>query len=417
VQYFNPDAAVEIETDVHGRCKPEAMKEKILGLPKNIFLLGLTSLFNDFSSEMVLSIFPAFFVAVLKSGAESLGLVEGFAEGVSNFFKIYSGVLSDRLQKRKPIVVLGYTLSVMTRPFYNLVSTVGGVFALRFIDRVGKGLRDSPRDAIISLSAAPEEFGKSFGYHRAMDTMGAILGPLVAYLLLTYFPARFDTVFITAFGVGILAIFTLIFISDITTIPAVKSSSIVASFNRLPYHYKFFLLAIFILAAGSLPVAVLLLKTESIGLVVASIPLFYMVYNLSYAAFSISAGKMSDRIGARTTIMIGYTVLIISYLFLNVAQSKWTLLLSFLFLGFFPALTDGVQRSLAAQLTSEELRGGAFGLLHAANGIGAMIAGLGGGYLWQTYSPAAAFLTAAVVIILGLLLFLLASPSAETELK
>ena len=381
------------------------MRERIFGLPRNIFFLGLTSLFNDFSSEMVFSVFPAFFTSVLKAGASSLGLVDGIAEAASNLFKIYSGNLSDRFQKRKLLVASGYILSVVTRPFYLFVSTVGGALGLRFLDRVGKGLRDSPRDAIISLSTPREELGRSFGYHRAMDTIGAILGPLVAYLLLSRFPLRFNIVFLTAFGVGILAILTLLFIKDVVVPVAARRVYLVESFARLPRSFKLYLLAILVLSIGSLPVAVILLKTESIGLVIADIPLFYMVYNLSYAGFSMAAGKMSDRIGAHFVIFLGYAILVFSYFVLNAASSNWSLALGFLVLGLFPALTDGVQRAFASQLTSEDLRGGALGWLNAANGFGALLAGIGGGYLWQTYSPAVAFTAASVVIIIGLILF------------
>jgi MFS family permease len=156
------------------------MKDRILGLPRNVFFLGLTSFFNDFSSEMVASVFPAFFISVLKTGAESLGLVEGVAEAASNFIKVYSGRWSDRIEKRKVFAIVGYTLSVFTRPFYVFAGSVGAVIGLRLTDRIGKGLRDPPRDALISLSTPKKEMGRSFGYHRAMDTLGAIVGPLVA---------------------------------------------------------------------------------------------------------------------------------------------------------------------------------------------------------------------------------------------
>ena len=233
------------------------VKEKILGLPKNIFFFGLTSLFNDFSSEMVFSVFPAFFTAVLHAGAESLGLVDGIAEAASNLFKIYSGSLSDRFQRRKPLVVAGYALSVATRPFYIIVSTVGGALGLRFLDRVGKGLRDAPRDAIISLSTPQEELGRSFGYHRAMDTIGAILGPLVAYAILRCYPAGFSFVFLAAFVVGILALLMLFVISDVAAGPPARSAQLISSFKELSPQFKLFLISVFILSAGSLPVAVI----------------------------------------------------------------------------------------------------------------------------------------------------------------
>jgi len=390
------------------------MIEKIFGLPRNIFVLGLTSLFNDFSSEMVYAVFPAFFTSVLRAGASSLGLVDGISEAASNLFKIYSGHLSDRIQRRKLLIFAGYMLSTATRPFYVLVASVAGALGLRFLDRVGKGLRDAPRDAIISLSSAKGDLGRSFGYHRAMDTTGAIAGPLVAYLILRNFPARFEFVFLAAFAIGILSVLTLFFIADVAIAVPAKRAGLVASFNRLSPRFKLFLAALFVLSAGSLPVAVVLLKTGTIGLVIADIPLFYMVYNVSYAAFSLSAGKLSDRIGATRAIPIGFAVLLVSYLVLGLAHGVWTLLAGFLLMGLFPALTDGVQRSLASQLTQAELRGSGLGWLSAANGFGALLAGIGGGYAWQTYGPWSAFALASLVVVLGLGLFAVATSSKRT---
>jgi MFS family permease len=384
---------------------PVATTNKVFGLPRNIFLLGLTSLFNDFSSEMVFSIFPAFFTAVLKAGAQSLGLVDGIAEAASNFFKIYSGNISDRYQKRKPLIVAGYALSVLTRPCYVLFPSVAGVLGLRFLDRVGKGLRDSPRDAIISLSADRAALGMSFGYHRAMDTTGAILGPLAAYLLLRFFPLRFNLVFATAFIVGILAIFSLYFISDLTARVVANRLSLSASFMALPARFKIFLLSIFLLSTGSLPVVVLLLKSSALHLTIADIPLIYMIYNLAYAVFSIPAGRVSDRLGAWMVIPVGYATLLIAYLALDLANGAWTLAGGFFLLGLFPALTDGVQRSLASQITGEEIRGVALGSLNAATGFGALLAGIGGGYLWQASGPSTTFLVASGLAVVGLLLF------------
>lgn len=381
------------------------MRETILGLPKNIFFLGLTSLFNDFSSEMVFSVFPAFFIAVLHVGAASLGLVDGTAEAASNLFKIYSGTLSDRLGSRKPLVLAGYAVAVATRPFYALVSSVPGALSLRFLDRVGKGLRDAPRDAIISLSTPRETLGRSFGYHRAMDTAGGILGPLVAYLVLRSFPLQFNIVFAAAFVVGLFALLSLIFVSDAPGARAVRRAELVSAFKRLSPQFKIFLLSMFILSAGSLPVAVVLLKANSLGLTIADIPLYYMLYSTSYAGFSMSAGKLSDRIGTRTVIFIGYTVLIGSYVLLSLAEGAWMLALSFLIFGLFPALTDGVQRALASQLTTEDVRGGGMGWLNASVGFGALAAGIGGGYLWQVYGPTLALVAGAIVVLAGLALF------------
>ena len=386
------------------------MKDRILGLQKNVFFLGLTSFFNDFSSEAVFAVFPAFFISVLKTGAESLGVVDGIAEAFSNLFKIYSGNLSDRLQKRKPLIVAGYMLAVITRPFYIVFQTVAGALGLRVLDRVGKGLRDSPRDAVISLSVPKEELGRSFGYHRAMDTTGAILGPLAAYLILRAYPLKFNTVFLAAFVIGVFAVLTLFFISDVATnfAPA-KRRDLAVSWRGLSGRFKMFIFAIFILSIGSLPIAVVLLKTQSIGLMIADIPLFYMIYNLSYAIFSLPAGKLSDRIGAPRVIALGYILLLASYAVIARVASPWALAGGFLLFGLFPGLTDGVQRSLASQLSGVEFRGGALGFLNAAYGFGALIAGIAGGFLWQVYGPGTAFIGASCVVVFGLALFTLSA--------
>jgi len=383
-------------------------QKRIFTLPKNIFFLGITSFLNDFSSEMVYSIFPAFFTHVLKAGATSLGIVEGFSEAISNIFKAYSGNLSDKSQRRKSFVVWGYALSTLTRPFYILTSTVAGVFGLRFLDRFGKGMRDAPRDSIISLSTPSRELGRSFGYHRAMDTAGAIFGPLTAYFVLSHYPLRFDIVFITAFVVGIMAIGTLAFIKDVKNNIQPNNDGVFKSFKKHSTRFKFFLLSVFVLSIGNIPIAILLLKTESIGLAIASIPLFYMVYNISFSGFSITGGNLSDNFGARKTLMIGYLFLIFSYIVFVYVNTPTFLIIGFLLLGIFSAMTDGVVRSLASQLSTEDLRGGALGLTSASIGFGSLVAGIGGGFLWQNFGPSVALITASLVVASGIFLFSLA---------
>ncbi len=383
----------------------ETVGKKILGLEKNVFILGLTSFFNDFSSEMVLSIFPAFFASVLKSGAASLGLVEGIADAASNFIKIYSGNLSDKIQKRKIFVVWGYSLSTLTRPFYILTGTVLGALGLRLTDRIGKGLRDAPRDAIISLSTSKDETGKSFGYHRAMDTMGGILGPIVAYLILRSFPNGFNVVFLTAFFSGLLAIATLFWIKDIKILFKNKNESILN--GKLSRRFKSYLISVFILALGSLPLAIMLLKTKDIGLTLAVIPLFYMASNIAYVLSSFISGKIADSFGHRKIIIIGYLFLIACYIILSFSNTTIFLVIAFLVYGLFYGFTDGVQRSYAAKLTEEMDRGRAYGFLNGINGFGVLFAGIGGGLIWEKISPNTALLFGGSLIGLGLIIFLL----------
>lgn len=379
--------------------------KKIFGLEKNVFLLGLVSFFNDLSSEMVLSIFPAFFITVLKTGAASLGLMEGIADGVANIIKIYAGALSDRIQKRKIFIFAGYSLSVLVRPFYILMTTVLGVTTLRVIDRVGKGLREGPRDAIISLSVPKEELGKSFGYHRAMDTAGALIGPFIAYLILKAHPLAFNTVFLTAFFTGLLAIAAIFFVSDVVGVWGGKKISF-SSISKYDRKFKIYLLALFVLSIGSLPVAVMLLKTKNIGLTLASIPLFYMLYNFSYIIFSVIGGKLSDKIGAYKVLLIGYFILIIGYVFFGFSNSVVTLVIAFLVLGLFPAFNDGVARTYAANITEGQDRAGAYGLMNAATGFGLLFAGILGGYTWQHFGITTALVAASAFIFIGALILL-----------
>ena len=371
-------------------------------------------MFNDLSSEMILAVFPAFFISVLKAGAGSLGFVEGLAEGASNLIKIYAGRLSDRTQKRKYFILVGYSLSVVVRPLYILAGTVGGVAGLRVADRVGKGLRDSPRDAVLSLSTPKAEMGRAFGFHRALDTLGAIVGPLIAYFILRAHPTGFHVVFMTAFFAGILAVLTVSFINEIAGEVRIRTISL-SSLATCSENFKRYLIALLFLSLGSIPVAVLLLKTQSIGLTLASIPIFYLVYNLSYAAFSFSAGKMSDRVGSKKVIAAGYVVLIVSYVFLAFAENTGLLIIGFLILGLFPALTDGVQRALASELSAEDLRGSALGYVNAISGIGLLLAGVGGGYTWQHLGINYALGVAGVLALIGVGILTTVSVSDETR--
>ncbi|MEO8638184.1 MAG: MFS transporter [Candidatus Taylorbacteria bacterium] len=379
-------------------------KERIIGLPRNVFFLGLTSFFNDFSSEMILSILPAFFISVLKTGAASLGLVEGIADFSANVIKIYSGRFSDKIQKKKIFAVSGYVLSVFTRPFYYFVGSVAGVVGLRVADRIGKGLRDSPRDALISLSTPEGEMGRAFGYHRAMDTAGAIVGPLVAFLILRQFPQGFNIIFVTAFVVGLAALASLVLVKEIKVM-AQNRKEVASSPYAFPLQFKLYLASMFLLSLGTLPVAILLFRAKDIGFIIASIPLFYMIYSISYALFSAPAGRVADKIGEKKVIFFGYFALLAGYLVLGTAQSLLMLIAGFLLVGVFSALTDGTQRAHVANIIPGGYHGSAFGYLNAVIGFGYLFAGIVGGYLWQNFGAVSALGASVIAVILGLILF------------
>ncbi len=393
-------------------------EKKIFGLNKNIFILGLTSFFNDFSNEIILSSFPAFFTSVLKSGAASLGLVEGVADGIANILKIYSGQLSDKLKKRRIFIFFGYGMSVAVRPFYIFMNSILGVLGLRVIDRIGKGIREAPRDVIISLSSSKEEIGRSFGYHRAMDTAGGIIGPLFAYFILLKWPNGFGTIFFTAFLIGIISFLTIFFVKEVAGKKDKDGVRVFSlnNFSKFSLRFKIYLFSIFILSIGSLPSAVLLLKTVSIGLLIASIPLFYMIYSVSYSLFSYGAGKLSDKIGTSRVLAFGYFVLIISYLTLASAQTSFMLAIAFLIGGLFSACTDATQRAFVSKTTSEDERGTAFGIYNAVVGFGLMISGVLGGYIWQNIGPEFALFISEAIVVFGLLIFFISTQIGRSKI-
>ena len=244
------------------------MKDKILGLRKNVFFLGIVSFFNDFSSEMVQSVMPVFLTVTLGAPAFVVGLIEGIADALSSVFKLLSGWISDKINKRKKPAVIGYSLSVFTRLFLIGVSTFWQVLALRIIDRVGKGIRNSPRDALIAESTPKEELGLSFNYHRMMDTLGATLGPLLAFALLFYFNNNYQTVFLAAFFLGLLAIGSFVFVKE-KKIPEGEYKKKPIKLDRVIFkqHKKFvFVVAsLFVLGLGALPLGLVLLKAKEIG--------------------------------------------------------------------------------------------------------------------------------------------------------
>ncbi|OHA18352.1 MAG: hypothetical protein A2743_02745 [Candidatus Taylorbacteria bacterium RIFCSPHIGHO2_01_FULL_43_47] len=361
--------------------------------------MGMVSFFNDFSNEMILSVFPAFFAGVLKAGAASLGMVEGIADGASQFIKIFSGRYSDKIQKRKLPAVLGYALSVAVRPFYINASTLLGVLTPRVIDRVGKGLREAPRDSLISLSVQKEELGKSFGFHRAMDTVGGIAGPLTAYLILRYMPNNFNAVFLCAFVIGLLAIFSFVFIKEVKVVAQYVSNK--NSRIPLPPHFFSSLLSFFILSLGTLPVALMLLRIADFGYDLSTIPLFYLIYSVSVSIFSIGAGNLADKIGDRKVLFLGYVILLFSYFALSF-HGMVALVISFVLLGLFSAFTDGIQRAYISRISAPEARGTAIGFLNGASGLGFLFAGIVGGLIWQNLGPIYAILVSGLVILGGL---------------
>lgn len=386
--------------------------KRIFGLVPNVFFLGLVSLLNDFSSEMVYSVMPAFLTVVLGAPPVFVGFVEGFADALASFLKIFSGWFSDRIGKRKILSVIGYSLSTSTRFVLSLVSNFWQVFILRAFDRVGKGLRDSPRDALLAESVERQELGKSFGYHRAMDTVGGTLGPLAAVLLLPLFLGNYRMLFIAAFIFGTLSVLAFIFVHDIPRkIPPAplserKFAGFTLSLKNFSREFKIYVLAVFLFGLGVMPISLLLLQSQTTGLNITAIPLMYFVYSLSFVIFAIPFGKLSDKIGERKVLILGFIAAMFAYFVLVNFASIIGIIAGFIIFGAYSAMTDGVSRSLASKLVTQDQLASGQGFLNAAVGISSLLSGVAGGAIWTFFGPAPAFTYGIALMSIGLLVFL-----------
>ncbi|HOP32114.1 MAG TPA: MFS transporter [Candidatus Hydrothermia bacterium] len=390
-------------------------QEPSKGLSKNVVAMGLTSLFTDISSEMIYPLLPLFLTSVIGAGATALGVIEGIAEATASLLKSVSGYISDKIKKRKPLVIIGYGVSALAKPAIGFSSQWIHVLFARFTDRIGKGIRTSPRDALIADSSSPEDRGKSFGFHRAMDTLGAVIGPLVAYLLLSAFSRSWDTatslrtIFFLSLIPGIIAILILIFtVREVQKDSAEEGSiSLSLSIKGLSKNFKILLLIIFIFSMGNSSDTFLILRSTNIGFDPAKIPLLYMVFNIIYAALSTPLGALSDRIGRVKTIMIGffsYSMVYLGFAILKPSGVHYLWLLFGLY-GVYYALTEGVLRAFVADLSKKETRGFAFGVYHMIVGLCLFPASFIAGLLWDKVSPSAPFILGSITSITSFIFF------------
>ena len=375
-----------------------------MALPPTVRRLGLVSLLTDASSEMIYPLLPSFLTGVLRAGPAFVGLVEGLAESVASLLKVASGWLSDRVRRRKPLVVAGYTLSSIARPLVALATAPWHVLAVRLTDRVGKGVRNAPRDALLAQVAPPRELGRAFGFQRAMDHAGAVIGPLLASAVLL---VRDDVrlVFALAALPGAAAVLVLAFgvaeappeappAEGAPAWPSGPGPDPAADPASTP-GLRRFLAVVGLFTLGNSSDAFLLLRAQAAGVPLALIPLLWTAHHVVKAAASTAGGALSDRAGRRATIAAGWVVYAIVYAGLAVASRPWQAWLLFAVYGLFHALTEGPERALVTELAASDARGRAFGSFHALTGILLLPASLLTGALWQAFSPAVALFTGA----------------------
>lgn len=358
---------------------------------------------------------------MLGAGAVSLGVIEGAAEAANSFLKVLSGYFSDRWRVRKPIVIAGYSLSSMVRPLVALVATWPQLLAVRLADRVGKGIRGAPRDALLAAAATTSNRGRVFGFHRAMDHVGAMTGPLLATLFLLAFPGEYRWLFAATLVPGAIAVWLLFLVpEDRKPAPAGGGRPREAIGRRVPWRalprrYYAVLAVVLVFTLGNSADAFLLLRLSERGVAPAFIPLLWAALHLVKAATSVGGGALSDRWGRRPIIGAGWLIYAVVYLGFAASTATAALVAWFLVYGLYFGLAEGAEKALIADLAPPEVRGTSFGLFNAATGVGALLASLVFGLIWSAAGPAAAFgMGAALALIAAVLLFVLVPERAPT---
>jgi MFS family permease len=400
--------------------KPENSSKKEKWLNRNVVAMGLTSLLGDADHEMVTAVLP-FFLATIGAGPEVLGLIEGFSDGASSFVKSFAGYLSDKIGKRKPIMNIGYALTGIFTPLIAAANSWLQVLGLRVTAWLGRGARGPPRDALLADSVSSEAIGKAFGFHRAMDTLGAIIGPALALFFLTFL--NYHQIIAISIIPGLVAFFVVFFfVREVRKKPSpgapivsthgdvvIKDKGFVKSITTLPRSFKLFLVGVGVFGLGNFANSLFTLRAQEVlaprvgSLEASAIAVgLYTLLNVAYAACSFPIGALSDRIGRRRILAAGYFISAITCLGTAFLTADFLVLVPlFLLAGFFTAITDTVEGTAAADLLPTESRGTGFGVLQTVNGIGDFASSVVVGVLWALISPLVAFTYAALLSAAG----------------
>jgi MFS family permease len=367
-----------------------------LALPATVVALGVVSLLTDLSSEMIYPLLPVFLTTVLGAGPQALGLIEGVAESTASLLKVVSGRWSDRARRRKPLVVAGYSLAGAMRPLIGLATTWPAVLLLRFADRVGKGLRTSPRDALIADATPPAQRGEAFGLQRSLDHAGAVAGPLVAAALLTFVGLSLRAVFLLAVVPAVAVVVVLVgWVREVPRDTVEAHGRIIGAWRELGRPLHMVLAALLLFTLGNSTDAFLLLRLSSCGVSAAGVALLWSAFHIVKMLSAYAAGRVSDRLGRRPLVTAGWALYAVIYFAFAVADSQGAVIATFLAYGLYYGLTEPVERAWVADLAPPHLRGTAFGLYHGVIGLAALPASLLFGLLWQRFGATAAFLTGA----------------------
>jgi MFS family permease len=380
------------------------------GITRNVAALGVVSLLTDISSEMIIPVLPIFVTVTLGASMASLGMIEGVAESTASILRIATGWLSDRVGRRKPFIVFGYGVSVVAKAGLVGASAWPAVLGLRFIERVGKGLRSPPRDALLADSCAPEHRGRAFGFHRSMDTLGAALGPLVAFALLSARPDDFRRVFAIAVIPAVLSVLTLILFVSAPRHAPTAARSLGREWRALGGPLRRFLAADAVFQLGNSSMAFVLLRTRDVGFSAGQVTLVYFGYNVIFALLALPLGGLSDTLGRRPLILLGYLLYALVYGLLGLTSSRLGAVVAFALMGLHSALIEGQQRSLVADLVPAERRATAFGAYYTVVGLALLPASVIAGLLWERFGARLTFTVDAALALAAAACFTLLLP-------
>lgn len=396
------------------------------GLSTNVLALSAVSFLNDTSSEIIYPLLPAFLALTLGASPFAIGLIEGFAESVASLLKLFSGYLSDKFGNRKFPVFLGYSLASLVRPILAFVTSWQQVLFVRMTDRIGKGIRGAPRDALLADSVPPEKRGIAFGFNRAADHLGAVLGPIVAFVLLYFLASNpenptaqdYSQVFLFASVPVALGLFVIVFfVKDEKKVkhPEENITPIKLSLKEFDGNFKRFLVVIALFTLSNSTDAFLLLRAEQTGITPAILPLLWMALHLSKVFFSLVGGHWSDKFGRKTLIFTGWIIYALVYCGFAFVDSAWQAWLLFIVYGAYFGLTEGVEKALVADLVEPEKRGTAYGFYNLAFGITVFPASLLFGLFWSQFGAMTAFLFSSFISVCAAVLLLTVQTKKAAE--
>jgi MFS family permease len=389
----------------------------LFNLPRPVWLLGWVSFFTDIASEVVYPLLPIFLTRVLGAGAMSLGVIEGIAEAANSALKIWSGRLADKTGRPKRLVLAGYGLASAMRPLIAVTTSWSQVLAVRFADRLGKGIRGAPRDAMLAVFAGGSNRGLVYGFHRAMDHAGAVLGPLLASLFLYFYPEEYRTLFALTIVPGVVVILILLTVPEVNTREIGNSSiSPRITLSALPKDLYRVLVVILIFSLGNASDAFLLLRLSDLGVATFWIPLLWSALHVVKSSTSVMGGHLSDQLGRRQVIALGWMVYAAVYAAFALFDTAAIVVPVFLVYGLYFGLTEGVEKAWVADLSPANVRGTAFGVYNAVLGLGGLAASLLFGAVWTRVSAPAAFFTGAgLAAVATVLLYTMTASAVPAE--